>query len=85
MLLTVISPAASVREGRLGAWLDPIADKLLLTSLYISFGVARTGAGVGGLAGGGARPHDSALAAARTVRRGDSGFPANSLGKTEHR
>lgn len=27
-------------EGRLGAWLDPIADKLLLTSLYISFALA---------------------------------------------
>lgn len=26
--------------SRVGAWLDPIADKLLLTSLYISFGVA---------------------------------------------
>jgi cardiolipin synthase len=24
---------------RLGAWMDPIADKLLLTSLYISFGI----------------------------------------------
>ena len=26
--------------GRLGAWLDPIADKTLLTALYITFGVA---------------------------------------------
>ena len=26
-------------EGRLGAWLDPIADKMLLTALYITFGV----------------------------------------------
>jgi len=27
-------------EGRLGAWLDPIADKMLLTALYITFGFA---------------------------------------------
>lgn len=25
-------------SGRLGAWLDPIADKLLLTALYLTFG-----------------------------------------------
>jgi cardiolipin synthase len=27
-------------ETRLGAWLDPVADKLLLVSLYVSFGWA---------------------------------------------
>ena len=26
--------------GRLGAWLDPIADKTLLTALYVTFGIA---------------------------------------------
>ena len=26
-------------ETRFGAWLDPVADKLLLMSLYVSFGV----------------------------------------------
>ena len=26
-------------ESRLGAWLDPIADKFLLTSLYVTFGI----------------------------------------------
>jgi cardiolipin synthase len=26
-------------ETRFGAWMDPVADKILLTSLYISFGV----------------------------------------------
>ena len=25
-------------EGRVGAWLDPIADKMLLTALYVTFG-----------------------------------------------
>jgi cardiolipin synthase (CMP-forming) len=28
-------------ETRLGAWLDPIADKFLLVSLYVSFGLAK--------------------------------------------
>ncbi|MBC8166205.1 MAG: CDP-alcohol phosphatidyltransferase family protein [Bryobacteraceae bacterium] len=27
-------------ESRLGAWMDPIADKILLTCLYVSFGIA---------------------------------------------
>lgn len=27
-------------ESRIGAWLDPLADKILLTSLYVSFSAA---------------------------------------------
>ena len=40
MASTAFSPSASTWQSELGAYLDPLADKALIVSIYISLGIA---------------------------------------------